>query len=119
MDRTQFALSVDYLTHSERAEQKNEHAPGEIREAALKRKTDGQACGTEYRYEGSGLDPYHPRDGNEQEDLEADARKAAQEAGKSDFDVLALEGRPRTPTRRLMIHMPTTSVMIASAKPGP
>ena len=41
MDRTQFALSVDYLTHFERAEQKNEHAPGEVREAALKRKTDG------------------------------------------------------------------------------
>ena len=64
------------MTYAEGSEHKNEHAPSEVGQAALKGEAYGEAGSPEYGDEGGGLYAKHAGDGDEEQRLQGKPREA-------------------------------------------
>ncbi|MCY1178467.1 hypothetical protein D9M73_188160 [compost metagenome] len=80
VDSTGDTLSLDPVADAKRTEQQNQHATGEVRQAALQGQANGQACRTNRRHKRSGFHTDHRGHADDQQDLEDDVRQAADKA---------------------------------------
>ena len=77
-DGAEVALGINRVTNLERFEDQDQHASGKVGEAALKRKTDGQAGSTDNGNEGGGSNADHGGDRDQQQNLEDCSDQAAE-----------------------------------------
>ncbi len=91
IDGTADALRLDPLTNAERAEQQDQHAAGEVRQAALQCQADGQTRGADHSDERGGFDPDHRCHADQQQHPEHHAGQAANEAMQGRVHLTALQ----------------------------
>jgi len=91
IDSACYALGFDPLADPNRAEQQDQHAAGEVRQAALQGQTNGQAGSTDHGDERSGFHPDHRSHTDQQQYLEDDTGQAADETVQGRIDLAPLQ----------------------------
>ena len=86
-----YALRLDEVAHAKGSKQQDQHAPGEVGQAALQRESDRQSRCAEHRNEGGGCDADHRRHADQQQGLETQVQEAQQKTAERAVGTRALQ----------------------------
>ena len=96
VDGTGSALGFDPVTNAERTEQQNQHAAGEVRQAALQGQADGQGGGTNRGNERRGCHADHRGHVDHQHDFERNVRQVGNEVLQRQVSITQCQQTPHS-----------------------
>ncbi|MOA26642.1 hypothetical protein D3C78_1474510 [compost metagenome] len=104
VDRTGHTLGFDPVADAERAKQQDQHATGEVRQAALQGQANRQAGGTDGGDERSGFHTDHRSDADDQQNLQDDVGQGTDKPLQCQVGVT--QGQQRTQFLRHFVDQP-------------